>query len=241
MSLLRGWRKQNRDALTFHSKRGVSSFVAQTAAEAKAAAGAWTPNRVFRIAYKLACWAIRRAKKYTDTQIAAGVSAESPARFHVKTDGFQVIDANEDAGLFMSDLVYQSPASLLDNPDWLSWGEGAAAEAILSEGLWHQTFFIRMKFLVSAASKVRVRLRMRVYRSSSGIADDLLGEEVMWWDSSYIWVTDYGGSWGYITASIDYEALDGDTFVPSLVAEGLPSGGEIEVHGYWCAHRVGSL
>lgn len=240
MSIIRGFGRQNRDSLTFDSKRTAVSNISR-AANSEADDDTTPTGRIFRIAYRLALWAIRRAKRYTDAQISAGISAEAPARFHVETSGFQVIDANEDSGLFMTDLRYKSPSSLLDDPDWLTYGDSVAAQVIVSEGIWHHTFFIRLKYNVTAASKIRTRLRMRVYRGGSGIADDLFGESVMWWDSSYIWVSDYGSSWDIIAASIDYEAIDGDTFVPSLIVEGLPTGGEVEVYGYWCAHRVGSL
>lgn len=241
MTLIRGWRKQNRDALTFQSKRSVTS-VLNTALEALEAANSWTPNRVFKIAYKLACWAVNSAKKYTDKRLAEGVTAASPARFFVETDGYQIIDANEDAGLFMTDLRYKYPSSLLDDPAWLTYGDSVPAEVTTSEGLWQHTFYIRIKYNVfTGTSKIRVRLRMRVFRSSTGITDDLIGESIVRFPESFIFLDDYDGGWENIAASIDYESIDGDTFIPSIVVEGLSGGAEVQIYGYWCAHRVGSL
>ncbi len=241
MSLLRGFRKQNRDSLTFQARSSVSSL-SQRIMQAAQAAAEWTPNRVFRIAYRLACWAIRRANKYTDKRLAEGATAAAPTRFFVETDGYQVIDANEDAGLFMTDLRYKYPTSLLGNSSWLGYGTGASAEATVSEGVWQHTFLIRCKFnIFSTASKIRIRLRMRVDRSSTGIRDDILGEILVRWPESFVFLDDYDGGWFNIPASVDYEALDGDIFRPSLVVTGLPGTAEIEVHGYWCAHRVGAL
>lgn len=240
MSIIRGWRKQNRDALTFESKRAVSSNIAQIASAAKNAADAWTPNRVFKIARNLACWALKSAKRYTDKRLAEGATAA--ARFFVETDGYQVIDANEDAGLYMTDLRYKYPTSLLGNSAWLTYGESSGAEATVSEGVWQHTFLIRCKFnLFNTASKIRIRLRMRVNRSSTDIRDDILGEILVRWSESFVFLDDYDGGWFNIPASVDYEAQDGDIFRPTLVVAGLPGGAEIDVYGYWCAHRVGSL
>jgi len=239
MSLLRGRAKINRDLQTYDSKNSVTNLT-KTVTEVAKKAAAWTPNRVFRIAYKLACWAVNSAKKYTDKRLAEGVTAAAPARFFVETNGFQVIDANEDAGLFMTDLRYKAPASLLDNPTWLTYGDSVPAEVTTSEGLWQHTFYIRIKYNVFTACKIRVRLRMRVYRSSTGIADDLIGESIVRYPESFVFLDGYNGGWESIAASIDYESIDGDTFIPSIIVEGLPSG-DIEIYGYWCAHRVGSL
>ena len=237
MSIIRGWRKQNRDALTFESKRAVSSNIAQIASAAKNAAEAWTPNRVFKIARNLACWALKSAKRYTDKRIAESVA---PARFWVDTNGYQAMDANEEVGLVMSDLRYKSPATLNGNSAWLTYGTGGGAEATLSAGLWHHTIYLRLKHNITSAGKIRTRLRMTVVRSSTEIRDDLLGETIVWSPNLVVFLADYGGGWFSISASADYEAQDGDIFIPNLTVDGIPSG-EILVYGYWCAHRVGSL
>lgn len=74
MSLIRGWRRQNRDSLTFDSKRTAVSNISR-AANSEADDDTTPTGRIFRIAYRLALWAIRRAKRYTDAQISAGISA----------------------------------------------------------------------------------------------------------------------------------------------------------------------
>lgn len=238
MSLLRGRNKINRDLLT-HQSRNTASSVTDRINAVAVKLSAWTPNRVFKIARKLACWAIKSANNYTDKRLAESVA---PARFWVDTNGYQVIDANEDAGLYMTDLRYKAPSSLLGNSAWLTYGESSGAEATVSEGVWQHTFLIRCKFnIFNTASKIRIRLRMRVNRSSTDIRDDILGEILVRWSESFVFLDDYDGGWFNIPASVDYEAQDGDIFRPTLVVAGLPGGAEIDVYGYWCAHRVGSL
>lgn len=241
MSLIRGWRRQNRDALTFNSKRGVSSFVAQTAAEAKAAAGAWTPNRVFRIAYRLALWAIRRSKKYTDSKLTGGSTAASG--FYVTTDSsFQTFDANESIPLFFTGKRYAEGSGVGGG---LTWGDSSTAEFVAPDaGLWHHSINLHLQTSVYTSGIPRIRLFMQVYRG--GILYEDLLDEIKIFDSvnseetapgSGVYFTNY-----MFVGSGDYAAQAGDIFVPVIEIVGLPGGKEISVErGFWCAHRCGDL
>lgn len=161
-------------------------------------------------------------------------------RWKRETDAtLPIIDANEDAGIYCPDLIYRYPTA---GTDFSTDGYITAP----ADGLYHVSFSFRAQhnmagFNGSSGTRVRVRLCCRQERGASLITDQLIGE-ALWIDPYfYGYIGGYGGANIILSGGMDVELIAGDLLQPTLIVDGMNSGGEIEYSGVWCGHKVGDL